>query len=72
MILRPGPGPSRRIAIKSLDIQHEQAKHATITAAEAVLAGQLWFSDWLRFYRAEIAIEAALTALRRGFGEFRG
>ncbi|KAK7402632.1 hypothetical protein QQX98_011612 [Neonectria punicea] len=71
-ILAKMPGPSRRIAILNAEIELDQARHATIAAAQAVIAGHLWFADWLRFLRAEIAAEAALEALRRGFGEFRG
>ncbi|KAH8736445.1 hypothetical protein BGZ61DRAFT_527393 [Ilyonectria robusta] len=54
------------------EIEVAQARHATITAAAAVRARRLFPADWLRFLQAEIAARAALLALHRGFGEFRG
>jgi hypothetical protein len=62
--------PPHRILNAEIDLA--QARQATITAAQAVLNGQLTWADWFRFFRYEVAAEAALEALRRGFGEFRG
>ncbi|KAJ3490824.1 hypothetical protein NLG97_g5704 [Lecanicillium saksenae] len=58
------PGSSRRLAIQDATIVLAQARYAT-TAAAYYLAGRL-------FLRAEAAADAALEALLRGFGEFRG
>lgn len=67
-------GPSRRLAIRRAEEVVEVAGARSFAATQALRANPnpLTFACWRWAVCAELGAIAALTALRRGFGQFRG
>ncbi|RYP06944.1 hypothetical protein DL765_009310 [Monosporascus sp. GIB2] len=63
---------SRRLAARAARRALDLAAARTIAASEAVLNGDATIQEWRRAFWAELAAAAALAAIERGFGHFRG
>jgi hypothetical protein len=63
---------SRRIATRNARIAVNVAAARLIAAAQALHNGTGTIDEWRRAFWAELAARAAVRALERGFGEFRG
>jgi hypothetical protein len=65
-------GPSRRLAQLHADAAARIAAARLVEAAQAVFNGTGTIQEWRQAYWAELAARTAATAIRRGFGHFRG